>query len=654
MLSFLRQHAKSRVIKFLLYAIALSFIIGFGAMGYLGRSQQQQGAGQWVAKVNAQVITRGEFAQAVTNAKEFFQKQYGANADQYMQMLNIEMMALNELIRDAVLYDEAVAKGIEVSDLELRQAIGQYPGFHNKNGVFDKQIYIKQLRRLGMSPTDFENHQRRGMATNNLQMLISQSAKVSEAELWGAYVQTNDKASIQYVQFSQDQLNVEPSVTDEGVKQYFDENTDEFKFPETRAIDYIEISAESQAEGLTLSDDEVLDYYEQNKEKLYKQEEQVLASHILIKASAEDPPPIREAAYQLSKKIQSLASEPDADFAALAAKYSQDDSNNDKGGDLGWFDRKRMVPQFSEAAFAMSAGEVSGVVETMFGYHVIKVADRREETYQAIMDVADSIRITLTEKRAIELAEQHAEQLYNEISAGTKLSAFAQEKGMTVSSTPPFERKDPLTGMENGFRIVSSAFGMNLDEIGKPLRGRSKVYLIQLMQVNEAKDATFDEVESKVREAVLKQQKSLLLTQTAEKARQMLISGNDPQQIAQEFGVTIESTGQFTRGSYSIPKLGAAREVITETFTLSMEAPVAGQVFLVNDNPVVFWLEEREAATRELYTSQKDELKARLLQQRQKEILEDWLKGAMERAKIEQNEEFLSRYTKKQTIPLTL
>ena len=656
MLGMMRKHAKSRFIKILLYAVALSFIIGFGAMGYVGKTSKGKNRGDthWVAKVNDHLISYSEFKRALKSVREYYREQYGDKAEDYMKFFSLEEMTLQELIREKVLLDEATAKGIVVSDQELQGAIRKMGAFHGKNGRFEKQLYVKQLRRYGLAPLEFEESQRQGMASNNLKLLILDSVKVSDGELWGTFVMNNDRISLKYMKFNPDKLTEEPEVSDETVKDYFEKNKEEFKIPEKRQIQYIELDNSDFFDEVELNDDRIMDYYEQNKETKYKTDEQVKASHILILSSQEDSEENQKAAREKAEEVQKLASKPEADFAALAAQFSEDKGNKDKGGELGWFERKKMVPEFADAAFAMSEGEVSGVIKTMFGYHIIKVFGKREAGYTPLIEAAAEIRKTLKQSEAAKLALLKAESIFSELKPGSDLVEYAKENDLKADMPLAFEIRGKIAGVADAFKLSSEAFKLSQDEISNPISGRNKVYLIKLIKIEPEKEPGLDEVEEKVRQKVIDVQKSMMLAKIADQARLKLVAGEPPEKVATEFDVKIESTGSFTRNSYSIPKLGNPEGLSGAAFALTNEKPVANKVFESRKAQVVVWLEEKSSATKEEFEKQKETLRKQVMKDKEQELFEDFIKDAMNRAQIIKNDAIVSKFEKQSPLNMPM
>jgi peptidyl-prolyl cis-trans isomerase D len=647
MLGILRKQAKAFWVKVLLYAVALSFIIGFGAFSYVGKAQRAQSSTKWVAKVNDHVITRTEFSRAVSRYKDRLREQYGDQAEAYLNFLSVETMVLDQLIQTKLLEDEAAIKGIVVSDLELQKAIQMYPAFQNSSGNFDMQLYVKQLRRAQMTPQTFEDAQRTEMSAQNLRYLVQSSAKISDGELWDAYQANNDKAALGFIRFTQDTLKAKPSPSDEEVQAYFNSNAENFRLPEKRTFDYLKLGPADFTDQIELTDEAMQEYYNKNRDRLFKTEEQTKAAHILIKARKDDPQAIRDAARAMAVTVQKLATAPDADFGKLASEYSQDDSNKDKGGALGWFSREKMVPAFSDAAFAMSPGDVSGVIETTFGFHVIKVEERTEAGFKPLMEVAPIIRTSLTKERGMLMALGRAEEIFKEVPAGNSLSDYAEKQGLTATTAGPIDQKTGLGGVVDSARITGQAFQLKPQEISQPLRTNNFVYLIQVTDSQPERDAEFAEVAAQVQEKLVAELAKEQLRILAEGARMKLEAGNSGATVAAEYGLTVDSTGLFVKNTMRVPKLGQVEGLTNAAFELTLESPVAGTVLMAGDDPVVIWLSERQRTDRATFEVEKSEFRNQMMRIRENEVFSAWIEAALGRATVLKDDEFMARFAKK-------
>ena len=648
-LGYMRNNAKSKLIKVLLYAVALSFIIGFGAFTYLGRTQSKRAnaPAEVVLRVGDQEITRAEFMQAAEYYRRRIQEQYGENAEQFLKMISPEALALDRLTADLVLQHEAVQKGIVVSDKELGQAISKMGFFFGPDGRFSRERYNKYLMATGQTAAQFEEGQRDAMLGNNLQLLLTTSAKVSDEELWQEFVQENDMVSVNFMRFRDDKLRDELNVTDEQANAYFDEHKDEFKLPEKRKAAYVMFPLADYLEQAQVSDDEILNYYNENRDRLYKSDDEVKAAHILIKSSPDDPKAVQQAAENTAKFVRALAVKPGADFAELAKKYSQDDGNKDKGGDLGWFDKKTMVPAFTEVAFSLKPGQISDVVKTQFGYHVIKVEDTRQGGFKSLEEVEPSIENILKRKKAVELAEQAAERAYKNLKPGDNLTQYGTEHDLETGTTGRFDRRTGPAGVENHMRATGVIFGLEEGGISRPFTGFNNVYIFQLTEIEQPRDATFDEVKDQVVAAVKKAEAGKLLAEKADKALTELKEGKAPEAVAIESGVTIQNSGNFKRNAYAVPKAGAVDGMVAAAFALTGQKPVADKVFVGrNGEAFVMWLDQRTRPDKAEFEKDKDQLRQRMLTEKENNMVQEWTDAAKQDVTIYENEEFLGKFKK--------
>jgi len=203
-----------------------------------------------------------------------------------------------------------------------------------------------------------------------------------------------------------------------------------------------------------------------------------------------------------------------------------------------------------------------------------------------------------------------------------------------------------LNDFESPFRIVSEAFKLNEGEVARPVKGRRKVYIIKLVKIKPETDAAFEEVADKVRAAAQKEAARSFVAKRAEIARSEIASGANPEAVAGKYGLEVETTGIFSRASYGVPKLSAAKGLLEEAFALTMNNPVAKMVYPVGDNSVVAWLDEREKADNVGFEAEKEKITQMLLNQKQQMLFQAYLDDAMERYKIEKNVAFTSKFEK--------
>ncbi|CAH0524027.1 Peptidyl-prolyl cis-trans isomerase D [Allocatenococcus thiocycli] len=388
MMDRLREGVNSIAVKIILGLIILSFV--FAGVG----SYIVGGTNNAAAKVGNTDIPRGEFEMAYQNERNRMQAQLG---DYFSQMLadpayveSFRKSVLDRMINDVLLDQQAEALGLRISDEQVRSMILEMPQFQS-NGQFDQEIYQASLRRAGFSPDTFAEYMRRELVREQLlnALQTSEFTLPGEVQVQGElFTQTRDIRTVA-IDFEEFAKNVE--LTDEEIQDYYKANQDNFTRPEQAKVAYIELSAEALKTQIEVSDEEVQKYYDEHLDK-YSSEEQRRVAHILVEGDDE-------------AKAQAILDELNngAEFAKLAEEKSDDFGSAEIGGDLGWIERDVMDPAFEEAAFALeNVGDVSELVKSDFGYHIIKLEELKDSVAKPFADVAAEIKQELVDQKAVD------------------------------------------------------------------------------------------------------------------------------------------------------------------------------------------------------------------------------------------------------------
>jgi peptidyl-prolyl cis-trans isomerase D len=313
---------------------------------------------------------------------------------------------------------------------------------------------------------------------------------------------------------------------------------------------------------IVVPDADVQAFYNQNLQQ-YQTPAQVRASHILFKIEGKDEKVVRTQAEEVLKKAKA----PGADFAALAKQYSEDDSNNANGGDLDYFGRGRMVAEFEQAAFAMKAGEVSDLVKTAFGFHIIKVVDNKPDSTRPVAEVRPEIEEQLKWQKAQAEAEKIAKSLEGTMKSAADLDRVAKERSLQVTETGLVLQSEPIQGVGAQPELSSRVFGMKEGEVTPAMRvatgwvfatttGRQDAYLPKL-----------DEVRARVTDD-LKQEKAVdLVKQRAAAIAADLKQAKDFAAAVKRAGLEIKTTELIARGA-PVADLGVSEQVDAAAFAL--------------------------------------------------------------------------------------
>lgn len=388
MMDRLREGVNSIAVKIILGLIILSFV--FAGVG----SYIVGGSNNSAAKVGNVDIGRGEFEQAYQNERNRMQAQLG---DYFSNLLadpsyveSFRKSVLDRMINDLLLEQHAEALGLRVSDNQVRSMIVDMPQFQ-VDGKFDQEIYQASLRRAGFTPDSFAEYLRRDLVRNQLLTAIQSSDFSLEGEVDAQSKLLTQTREIKKVTLSLSEFASKAELSESEINDYYTQNSDRYTRPEQVKVAYIELSAQQLKEAVQISDEQAKQYYQDHLDK-YSSQEQRRVSHILIQGDDK-------------AKAQSILDQLNAgaDFAALAEEKSDDFGSASEGGSLGWIERDVMDPAFEEAAFALKkAGDVTGLVKSDFGYHIIKLDELKGSVVKPYDEVAAEIKQELKDQQAID------------------------------------------------------------------------------------------------------------------------------------------------------------------------------------------------------------------------------------------------------------
>ncbi|MBA5761902.1 peptidylprolyl isomerase [Vibrio sp. 404] len=388
MMDRLREGVNSIAVKIILGLIILSFV--FAGVG----SYIVGGGSNVAAKVGNVEISRGEFEQAYQNERNRMQAQLG---DYFSNLLadptyvaSFRQSVLDRMVNDALLEQHAQALGLRVSDVQVRELILAMPQFQ-VDGQFSQDVYQSALRRAGYSPESFAEYLRRDLVRNQLMSAVQASDFSLPGEVSAQSKLIMQTREVRTINLSLADFANKVELTEEEIQDYYQQNPERYTRPEQAKVAYIELSAEALKNSIEVSDEQAKQYYQEHLDK-YSSEEQRKVSHILIQGDDE-------------AKAQAILDELNAgaDFATLAEEKSEDIGSSEEGGSLGWIERGVMDPAFEAAAFALQTqGEVTGLVKSDFGYHIIKLDELKDAVAKPYAEVAETIKQELRDQQAVD------------------------------------------------------------------------------------------------------------------------------------------------------------------------------------------------------------------------------------------------------------
>ncbi len=496
MLQSMRNNLKSLSWILWLVIIALSIYVfaNWGAQGRLGAPTSV------VAWVDGHEILFKDYVQKHKSLDDQYRQMYGNRYTSEMaKMLNLPQMAVDNLINSEVMLIEAERMGIHVSQEEVGEDILKLPIFQDENGHFvGQERYKRILEAYGMRVVEFERDIASEIIVRKLGDLIQSSIQLTDDDLRKIYRDEAESIGFDFVEFQTAQYvkDAQEIVTEADAKSYFETHDEDYRMPVKRSIDYVKFSAFQYQKDMTVKEPEIEAFYNDNMD-MFTQEAQVKASHILIsttrnKRSVEDA---KKRAEEVYRKVQQ-----GEDFAALAKEYSDDPGSAAKGGELGFFPRGRMVGPFEDAAFGLKVGEVSKPVETQFGYHIIKVTDRKEKKVQPLEEARERIVSQLQFEKATELAQERSQEFAKKAKNQGDFLGIAEKKGYTVTNSNYFAN-DPMAnikGLGPATNVTGAAFSLPVKGISEPISTSDGMVVFQISGEQQPRIPEFEEVKDHV------------------------------------------------------------------------------------------------------------------------------------------------------------
>jgi peptidyl-prolyl cis-trans isomerase D len=634
MLDRMRRHRDW--LKWSLGLVCVAFVL-FYIPDFLKGTGADAASSDTIAKVEGHEITAGEFRRTYQAQLQAYRSAYGANMnDQLLKQLGIEQQILQQMVDERAALAEAERLGITVSDEEVRQRIFAMPAFQENGGFIGEQRYQQLLRmqRPPMMPSEFETNVRRGLTVEKLRASLTDWLAVPDKELEEVYRRRNDKIKLAVVTFNADSFRGQATASDADVASHFEAHKDDFKISEKRKIRYLLLDIDAIRAKVVVPPADIEKAYNSSIEQ-YTTPEQVRASHILLKTEGKTDADVKAKAEAILKQAKA-----GADFAELAKKNSEDESNAKNGGDLDYFGRGRMVPEFDQAVFAMQPGQISDLVKTQYGYHIIKLVDKKSAATRSLAEVRQQLTDQLAYERAQAQAADLAAKLEKQVSKPADLDKVAKAEGLTVQESGFFAREEPILGLGPAPEATNKAFEMKPGDVAGPLRASRGFVFETLVAKQDPYVPKLDEVKERVRDEVIKQKARDLSTQKAAELAAKLKAAPDFEKAAKAAGFEAKTTELIARDA-PLPDLGAAPAVEDAAFKLPVGA-VSTAIATDNGTAVVKVLDKKEVTADEWSTA-KDRFRDEQLTERRNRFFSAYMVKAKQKMKINVNRESLQR-----------
>ena len=587
-----------------------------------------------VASVDGRNITVARFRRAYQTQIQQYRAAYGGNVDERLfKQLGIDQRIVQQMVEEETALAEAGRLGISATDQEARARIAALPAFQENGHFIGEERYLQLLQLQNMRADEFEDQVRRGVTVEKLQAALTNWITVGDKEIESEFLRRNEKVKLAVVSFPSDRFREGLDATDAEVNAYFEAHKNELKIPEKRKIRFALIDLQGIRDRSAVSAQDVQRSYEDNEQQ-YSTPEQVRASHILLKTEGQDDAAVKKQAEDLLTKIKA-----GADFGALATTFSQDEQSRKKNGDLDFFGKGQMVPEFDKAAFSMQPGQTSDLVKTQYGYHIIRVTERKAATTRTVDEVHPQIEDQLKWERAQTEAQRIADEVATRLKQPSDFDTYAKGRGLTVSETGFLAREDPIVGLGMAPAVSERMFALKIGEVSEAIRTPQGFAFVTVTARNDSYVPKIDEVKARVREEVLKQKAIDAARQRAGAIAAQAKSG-DLDAAAKAAGLEVKTTDLIARGA-PVGDVGVSPAVDAVAFLLP-PGTVSDPIVTDNGAVVVKVLEKQSAPPAELATT-KGTLKTELLNERRQRFYGAYMTKARERMKIDVNRELVAK-----------
>lgn len=602
--------------------LALSMLLYLVPQG----PDSSQAAGDVVAKVGDQTVTLADVTQQLNEIRQHNQ------IPRQLEALYANQILKQLMFQKEIEY-EAKRLGITVTDKERADRIRQFlPAAFNGDTFVGMDAYSREVQqRFQMTVPVFEELIRSGLVEEKFRRLITDGVSVSPEEIQNEFRFENEKIKIDYVLLKAEELASKINPTDEEIRKFYDQNKSKYLVPEKRVVRYALSDLGKIRQNTVVSDDDLKAVYQQNIQQ-YEVPNRVHAEHILLTTVGKTDAEVAEIKTK-AEDILGQARKKGANFEDLAKKYSEDPGSKTKGGDLGWLVQGQTVPEFEKAAFTLPKGEISDLIKTQYGFHIIKVLDKETAHTKTFDEVKDTLRTPLLLQKADAQASSIADKMSADIRQSNKvtLDELAQKYHLEISETRPVSPTDPLLELGNGQDLKEEISRLRPGELSLPIHTDRGFVVLSLKEVIPAHQGSLDEVRDKLI-ADLKQQKSVQLAQTsADELAKRVKAGEKFAPTAKALGLDPKTSDPFAR-SGTIPSVASGKQLSAAFF---LKPGDVGGPSSIGENTIVYQIVEKTEPDPAEFDKQKKTITDNLLQQKRNLAFDAFRASLEERLKQE-------------------
>jgi peptidyl-prolyl cis-trans isomerase D len=625
MLQILRNKAQSTVIQVIVVIIVLVFV-------FWGVGTNMMNSREVAITVDDEEITFQQFQEAYDQAIKNLSAQFGGTLPKGLdESLGIKQQVIEQLIQSSLLRQGADRMGLRISADEVRRFIIAMPQFQ-ENGSFNMERYQALLAANRMTPNTFETSMRHDMLSDKTVQDISKFVTLAaEIEIQDLYNQENETVAARFVK-------IDPETFKEGIKvektelqKWFESVKDRYRSEPQLKLRYLAYDFAELAKNITVSDSEVQAYYTENN-TAYHVPEQRRARHILLRAEEGDSPEKHQELQKKAAEILKLLKD-NKDFAAIAEQYS-DDPSKENGGDLGFFPQGSMEPEFDAKVFSMQPGQVSDVVKSSFGYHIIKLEAIQPAATRPLAEVRDDIVQAIQLKQAKQMAFQLANEAYEGIIKAGSLKAYTDaHPDVAMTETDFFTQKQPPPQIGANQKFLEAAFVLNQGELSSLIETDAGYAILFALEKKEPAAPPLEKVEDRAKIDFIAVKAQENASAAAVAILDQLKKGKTLEQALDGTSYKIEVSGYLSKNQQS-PASALPASLHAQALQLSKSSPLPKEPAQIEDSFFVYVFHERKPPAKKADEQEEKRYRDALVRFNQQQLISAWLRNLEGQAKI--------------------
>jgi len=613
--------------RILLGAVVL--VLGGSMLLYLVPQGPATGGGglssDTIAKIGDQSVTTQDIQQQLSQmerANQIPPQFRGIAAQQILQ----------QLVRQKELEYEAKQLGITVSDQERADRIKMYLPMAFNGGTFIGMDQYTQLvqQRFQLPVATFEELVRQGLLEEKFRKLVTDGISVGPEELKDEYRFKNEKVKLDYALIKPEDLEAKIAPTDAEIKAVYEKNKSKYQVPERRSVRYALLDVNQLRQTLQIPDDVLKQQYQANLQQ-YEVPDQVHVQHILLKTVGQTDALVEETRKKAEDVLKQAKK--GAKFDELAKKYSEDPGSKDKGGDLGWIRHGQTVPEFDKAAFSLAPGQISDLVKTQYGFHIIKVLEKQNAHTKSFDEVKDSIRTPLLLTEADKQASDTADQLSKAIRQSSKgsLDDLAKQYHLTLGQTRPVSASDQILELGSSPDVKDEIFRLRPGDLSLPIRTDRGYVILSVKDRFDAHQGTLEEVRDRVITDLKKEQSVQQAKSKADELEKRVKAGEKFDAAARALGLEPKTSDSISRDG-SLPGVASGKQLGS---AFNSKPGDVGAPMNLGPNWLVYRVAEKVEADPANFEAQKKQLTEELLQSKREVAFEAFRSALSDRLQKE-------------------